>query len=257
MYGDESRSTELRLRASLELTTNYNYYRKELPKKHNTLAFGDLKEAVRESCKDFAWSGLYHIAAVAKATKTNITCHHPIVGNEQSIKHAFACTGCFQYGSDDQHQIDIMWTHTNLPKTIGTPDFTPNHFVPLIKSEMSQAQNLNLFEKSVKKLNHARGRSLNVQHGSYQVPITLSESDDEQQAPTVEERKDFRIYERHEQSNELDNNNNHMTWPKVLLVFSDHFIKDTPDKEFLRSIPNNVQGNGKKVMKYHNAYFKL
>ena len=133
-FGNESKSTELRFRVVLEMVANKCFY-EQLPGHekgyYDTIA-GTLDDNILRAAKNYSWSSVYDIHALASILNCTITAIYPPINglldiNVRSLNRRYLP----RQQQQKQQEITIMWTSTSSPQATKEL-WQPNHFVPIL-----------------------------------------------------------------------------------------------------------------------------
>lgn len=139
LYSDEGRHAELRWRVFQEIRDNPRWYDKDDPDYCSPFA-NDLGINLENysyyfvsTPKDGVWSDINHILALSAVLNTPIMSYFPSVQSTVSSFSRIVIGRDVLEPDNIDAEIKIMWTSTELPKTI--ENFITNHFVPLISKK--------------------------------------------------------------------------------------------------------------------------
>ena len=131
--GDQSLATELRVRASMELVQNREYYEKFHLGNRLHLVSDKYDVAVRDCITNYAFSSAWTVHACASVISRSIKSVYPpvngILDPSVSVLNAVFPPRALK----SRHTVTLMWSSCSLSKPSG--NWYPDHFVPLLPND--------------------------------------------------------------------------------------------------------------------------
>ena len=131
--GDQSLATELRVRASMELVQNREYYEKFHLGDRLHLVSDKYDVAVRDCITNYAFSSAWTVHACASVISRSIKSVYPpvngILDPSVSVLNAVFPPRALK----SRHTVTLMWSSCSLSKPSG--NWYPDHFVPLLPND--------------------------------------------------------------------------------------------------------------------------
>ena len=140
MSGSEHHHAFLRLKTSLELILNRQYYdHKSKAYKDlicdNRVIISDYEKLVSDSIVIGSYSELAHIYALSASLGKPLRSYFPPQICSEFLSEPFTRKVLGRKVKDNIPVATVMWTQMHTPRT--ARDFSPNHFVPLIQRKES------------------------------------------------------------------------------------------------------------------------
>lgn len=139
LAGNESLSTELRVRTAIELAYNRQLYLRQ-PNAESFNNTADFDESLLDCVKEGGYSSIWTICALSTVIKRKIISVYPDINGNHDIVYTILnvmISPITTLRIDALDSLKIMWTRAQPPINSGPSQlWTPNHFVPLIQEQM-------------------------------------------------------------------------------------------------------------------------
>lgn len=141
LFGNESKAVELRVRTALEMICSSQVYSKM---SDLLIVSPSYLDATVDCAKKESWSCAWTMQALATVIDMPIVSMYPrLNGSADKVadilnRQFLPLHGGVDSSSSEHNAVYILWSHTSLCQTTRKRKiWTPNHFVPLIKSHFS------------------------------------------------------------------------------------------------------------------------